>query len=335
MGFRLFDWFNSYRRSTGEVHIPKELAKSALEFLDPTQKPDEPTAILDQLNQAQLTLELDLDGQILSANTLFCQTLGYAATQLVGRNQHILLPVETSQSESNRQLWQQLQDGQIVHGEFCFSHHSGEEIWLAGAYLPVTSADGEITKAVLYAFDVTYIKRFAFKQTLLVGKQEQQVLDKDQSLLEKEQLLASKEQGLREMEQRLAEHEQCLLEKDQKIASNEQSLREMEQKLAEQEQCLIEKDQQVAENKQSLLEKTQLVAEKEQCLLELNQRLDEAEQNSLAKNKQAAELREQLTDYRGQLDAVDKSQAVIEFNMDGTILHANDNFCQAMGYTLQ
>lgn len=36
----------------------------------------------------------------------------------------------------------------------------------------------------------------------------------------------------------------------------------------------------------------------------------------------------------GQLNAIDKSQAVIEFNLDGTIITANQNFLNAMGYTL-
>jgi len=39
-------------------------------------------------------------------------------------------------------------------------------------------------------------------------------------------------------------------------------------------------------------------------------------------------------DFSGQLDAISKSQAVIEFNMDGTILTANDNFLNTVGYTL-
>ena len=34
------------------------------------------------------------------------------------------------------------------------------------------------------------------------------------------------------------------------------------------------------------------------------------------------------------LDAVSQSQAVIEFNLDGTIVTANQNFLSAMGYTL-
>ena len=39
-------------------------------------------------------------------------------------------------------------------------------------------------------------------------------------------------------------------------------------------------------------------------------------------------------DLSGQIDAIGKSQAVIEFNLDGTIIHANENFLRALGYTL-
>jgi len=39
-------------------------------------------------------------------------------------------------------------------------------------------------------------------------------------------------------------------------------------------------------------------------------------------------------DFVGQLDAISRSQAVIEFEMDGTILTANDNFLNTLGYTL-
>jgi methyl-accepting chemotaxis protein len=39
-------------------------------------------------------------------------------------------------------------------------------------------------------------------------------------------------------------------------------------------------------------------------------------------------------DYQGQIAAISKAQAVIEFNMDGTVVTANDNFLKALGYTL-
>jgi methyl-accepting chemotaxis protein len=39
-------------------------------------------------------------------------------------------------------------------------------------------------------------------------------------------------------------------------------------------------------------------------------------------------------DLAGQIAAISKSQAVIEFNMDGTVLTANDNFLHTLGYAL-
>jgi methyl-accepting chemotaxis protein len=39
-------------------------------------------------------------------------------------------------------------------------------------------------------------------------------------------------------------------------------------------------------------------------------------------------------DLAGQIAAIDKSQAVIEFNMDGSIITANENFLHALGYSL-
>jgi methyl-accepting chemotaxis protein len=40
-------------------------------------------------------------------------------------------------------------------------------------------------------------------------------------------------------------------------------------------------------------------------------------------------------DHEGQLQGINRSQAVIEFNLDGTIITANENFCAAMGYSLE
>ena len=42
----------------------------------------------------------------------------------------------------------------------------------------------------------------------------------------------------------------------------------------------------------------------------------------------------QSADFEGQLDAISKAQAVIEFSLDGKVLHANDNFLAVLGYSL-
>jgi methyl-accepting chemotaxis protein len=42
----------------------------------------------------------------------------------------------------------------------------------------------------------------------------------------------------------------------------------------------------------------------------------------------------QNANYQGQIEAIGKAQAVIEFNLDGTIITANDNFLNTLGYSL-
>jgi methyl-accepting chemotaxis protein len=53
--------------------------------------------------------------------------------------------------------------------------------------------------------------------------------------------------------------------------------------------------------------------------------------------KYATDITQKALDHAnlsGQVDAIRKSQAVIEFTLDGTILWANDNFLKTLGYTL-
>ncbi|MGB0717611.1 MAG: methyl-accepting chemotaxis protein, partial [Phycisphaerae bacterium] len=47
------------------------------------------------------------------------------------------------------------------------------------------------------------------------------------------------------------------------------------------------------------------------------------------------EYKASTTELVAKVDALDKSQATIEFEPDGTIITANDNFCAAMGYRLE
>src|SRR3954469_13536123 len=44
---------------------------------------------------------------------------------------------------------------------------------------------------------------------------------------------------------------------------------------------------------------------------------------------------EEMSDLLGKIAAIGKSQAVIEFQLDGTILTANDKFLRSLGYTLE
>ena len=51
-------------------------------------------------------------------------------------------------------------------------------------------------------------------------------------------------------------------------------------------------------------------------------------------HEQRLEEQELLADFKGQVSAINKAQAVIEFSLDGKVLHANENFLNTLGYTL-
>ncbi len=56
---------------------------------------------------------------------------------------------------------------------------------------------------------------------------------------------------------------------------------------------------------------------------------------SAGKQKLASSIdKNRLADLSGQIAAISKSHAVIEFNLDGTVLTANENFLLALGYSL-
>ncbi len=47
------------------------------------------------------------------------------------------------------------------------------------------------------------------------------------------------------------------------------------------------------------------------------------------------EQKKRNADFEGQVNAINRSQAVIHFDLDGTVLDANENFLSVLGYTLE
>ena len=57
--------------------------------------------------------------------------------------------------------------------------------------------------------------------------------------------------------------------------------------------------------------------------------------NARRSGPSARDVEKDISDLKGQIDAINKSQAVIEFDLEGIILKANDNFLKAMGYEIE
>ncbi|MGY3608903.1 MULTISPECIES: methyl-accepting chemotaxis protein [unclassified Bradyrhizobium] len=61
---------------------------------------------------------------------------------------------------------------------------------------------------------------------------------------------------------------------------------------------------------------------------------DDGQRSGFAVEWSDASIRLQNLDFRAQTTAIGRVQAVIEFNLDGTVITANENFLRALGYSL-
>ena len=60
-----------------------------------------------------------------------------------------------------------------------------------------------------------------------------------------------------------------------------------------------------------------------------------ASKSALRAEKPEALSAAEISDLKGQIAAISKVQAVIEFNLDGTVITANENFLSLLGYSLE
>ncbi|MDE2303957.1 MAG: PAS domain-containing protein, partial [Gammaproteobacteria bacterium] len=59
-----------------------------------------------------------------------------------------------------------------------------------------------------------------------------------------------------------------------------------------------------------------------------------AKPSSQKKSPRSKSARITESDLRGEIAAINRSQAVIHFELDGTVISANDNFLSVLGYSL-
>ena len=110
---------------------------------------------LDAIASAQGVVELDMDGNVLAANQLYLNALGYAREDAIGRNNSEFVGDQYANSPEYRELWRQLRQGNSQVGEYKELSVDGKEVWFQAAYNPIADHDGVIFKIVKYATDIT------------------------------------------------------------------------------------------------------------------------------------------------------------------------------------
>ncbi|GEA11946.1 methyl-accepting chemotaxis protein [Alteromonas sp. KUL49] len=274
--------------------------------------------------RSQAVIYFTPEGTIKSANDNFLNAMGYSDKEVVGKHHRMFVDKAYAASAEYQEFWRKLQDGEVHSGEFCRVTKSGEDIWIQASYNPIFDRDGNITSIVKFATDITEQKR---KTTDFEGQIN--AIGKSQAVIEFDlngNILTANDNFLGAMGYQLSEvqgqHHSIFVEPDYK-ASKE---------YAEFWQDLKAGNYKTGEFKRLAR------GGKEIWIQASYNPIYDAKGHPYKVVKFATDITEQKKKnayFEGQLDAISKSQAVIEFDVNGIIQTANDNFLGAMGYTLE
>ncbi|MCA6289588.1 MAG: PAS domain S-box protein, partial [Phenylobacterium sp.] len=107
------------------------------------------------MDQSQARIEFDLDGTILDANENFLNTMGYAASEILGRKHVMFVDPAYARSPEYAGFWQRLRTGEAHSDVFTRFAKGGRKVIIQARYTPMLGEDGKPYRVVKYASDVT------------------------------------------------------------------------------------------------------------------------------------------------------------------------------------
>lgn len=110
---------------------------------------------LQAINRSNAAIEFDPEGNILTANSIFLQLMGYELDEVVGQHHSIFVDPEYAQSKAYKQLWKDFKKGKFISDVFNRYTKSGKEVWIQGNYNPIMGPDGKVYKVLKIATDIT------------------------------------------------------------------------------------------------------------------------------------------------------------------------------------
>jgi PAS domain S-box-containing protein len=109
---------------------------------------------LQALNQHASVSITDAKGQIIYANSMFCEITGYRLQELYGQD-HRIINSGHHPKEFFAQMWSTLGQGNIWQGDLCNRNKQGEHYWVRTTIVPITNNAGNTTKYISMRTDIT------------------------------------------------------------------------------------------------------------------------------------------------------------------------------------
>ncbi|WP_370468223.1 methyl-accepting chemotaxis protein [Parvularcula maris] len=132
-----------------------KIVQTAADVTDQTDEDLRRKALLAALDRSQAMVEFDLEGNILDANDLFLDSLGYTRAEVVGRHHSIFVTEEERSSDAYRAFWAKLGRGEFDSGRYQRVGKGGKAVHIQATYNPVLDASGRPVRVVKFAADIT------------------------------------------------------------------------------------------------------------------------------------------------------------------------------------
>lgn len=279
--------------------------------------------LLAALHRSQAVIEFDLEGNILSANGNFLALMGYEAAEIVGRHHSMFAAEGEADTQAYRDFWKKLGRGEFDRGEYLRHARDGRQVWIQASYNPVFDDEGRPVRVVKFATDVTACKRGALDN---VGKLA--AIDRAQAVIEFDldgHILDANENFLAAVGYTLpairGQHHSIFCTPAQ---AQSEEYQDFWARLRNGEAQSGEFMRVSARGQPLWLQATYTPI-----------RGLDGKPCKVVKfaSDITAQKRKTLED-ESKLAAISRSRAVIEFDLAGNVLNANENFLNLMGYTL-
>lgn len=274
-------------------------------------------------DRSQAIIEFKLDGTVIWANDNFLKVLGYSLPEVQGKHHSMFVEAGYRETAAYREFWAALNRGEYQSAEYKRIGKGGREVWLQATYNPVLDKNGKPVSVIKFATDIT-----AAKIARLGDAGKIAAIDRVQAVIEFN------------LDGTIIVANQNFLD----LLGYTQA--EIQGKHHSMFVAPAERDNAVYREFWAALNRGEIRAAEYKrigkggkevwILASYNPVLDEnGKPFRVVKFATDVTAQKMVTaDLSGQIAAINKSQATIEFDLDGQVLAANENFLQTFNYAL-
>ncbi len=280
-------------------------------------------SVFDALKRSQAVITFAVDGTVLDANDNFLELMGYTLAEIRGRHHRLFVDPQEADSAAYEAFWQRLRRGEFQTAAYGRIAKDGRRVWIRASYNPVLDTAGRVRKIVKFALDVTTERLAAAEaagQIAAIGRSQAVIqFDLDGTVRSANaNFLDALGYAAHEVEGR---HHSLFVTREE---AGSAEYRAFWEGLARGEYRAGEFLRVGKDGREVWIQAT------------YNPILDPSGRpfKVVKYASDITEAKRAAADMAGKVEAARRSQAVIEFDMDGTVLDANDNFLDALGYTL-